>query len=635
MAGSTLFDAMIYLAAAVICVPLAKRIGLGSVLGYLLAGILIGPFLLGFIGEEGEDLLHFAEFGVVMMLFLVGLELEPRLLWRLRVPVLGMGGVQVLATTLVLGGLAWGALGMSWQQGLAIGMTLALSSTAIVLQTLAERGLLGTAGGQSSFSVLLFQDIAVIAMLAVVPLLATGAGADAGGGDGHHGEGGGLLAELPGWVRTLATLASVAVVVLGGRYLVPPVLRIVARARQRELLTGVALLLVVSVAVLMGLVGLSPALGTFLGGVALANSNYKHELESDLEPFKGLLLGLFFMAVGASINFDLIAERPGTIVSLVVALMVVKGLLLFVIGRSFRLSTDQNFLFSFGLAQTGEFAFVLLSLIRGEGILDGETVGMLLVVVALSMLLTPLVMLFNQQVLQPRVGTLEQVADRPADPITERRRVIIAGFGQFGAVAGRFLGANGIRATILDNDSDRVELLRRMGFEVYYGDASRFDLLETAGAGEAEVLMIGSSVPEQNLAIVHAAQKHFPDLQLVVRALNYDDTYELMDAGVAYIHRDVLRNGLDAAKRTLRLLGFRAYQLERNAKRFLDHDAAMLHALAAARGDSDRYADAVRGAVQDMETVMQTDLASGSYGSSAGWDAESLVAEFGEVVRRT
>ncbi|MEM8585015.1 MAG: monovalent cation:proton antiporter-2 (CPA2) family protein [Bacteroidota bacterium] len=629
MADSLLFDAMIYLSAAVVVVPLAQRLGLGSVLGYLIAGVIIGPFLLGFIGEEGDELLHFAEFGVVMMLFLVGLELEPRLLWRLRIPILGMGGAQVVASTLVIGGLAF-FVGLHWNEALAVGMTFALSSTAIVLQTLNEKGLMKTAGGQSSFAVLLFQDIAVIPILALLPLLALshgGGGAD--GGD--HGHGGGALENLPAYLQTILTLGAVAFVVLAGRYLVPKLMRVVAATRQRELLTGAALLLVIAVAVLMTFVGLSPALGAFVGGVVLANSHYKHELESDLEPFKGLLLGLFFMAVGASIDFKLVAENPLLVLGLVLGLLFIKASILFIIGRSFKLGLDQNFLFSLGLAQTGEFAFVLLSFIKQEGILPNESVALLLVIVAISMAATPLLMLFNEKVLQPKFGTLERIEDnRPADAIEDQRSVIVAGFGRFGAVVGRFLGANGVQATILDNDSDRVEVLRKMGFEVYYGDATRFDLLESAGAAEAKAIIIGLATPEENLTLVEVVKKHFPHLQMVVRSFDYMDTYELMDAGVLHIFRDTIRNGVAAAGEALKLMGHRAYQVEHYAHRFLEHDTKALRSLAAVRTDEQEYQNMVRTAVSDLEQQMRSDLGPYRTPQGAGWDSESLVEEYGE-----
>ncbi len=627
MAPGLLLDTLIYLAAAVLVVPLAKRIGLGSVLGYLIAGVLIGPFVFGYLGEQGEGLMHFAEFGVVMMLFLVGLELEPNVLWRLRTPILGMGGLQVLATAVLCMGIAMG-FGFAWQPALAIGMTFSVSSTAIVLQTLGEKGLLGTAGGRSAFAVLLFQDIAVIPMLAVLPLLAVDAvvGHDA----GHDEHATTLLDGWPGWAQALGTLGAVALVIVAGRYLVPPLLRYVARTRQRELLTGVALLLVVTTAVLMTAVGLSPALGSFLGGVVLANSYYRHELESDLEPFKGLLLGLFFMAVGASIDFELVAARPGLIVGLLGLLLLVKWLVLYGLGRGFRLGADQNMLFAFGLAQTGEFAFVLLSLIDQRGILDPEVVGILLVVVALSMAVTPLMMMFNERVLQPRLGTTESGdASATADDIDEKRRIIVAGFGTFGAIVSRFLGVNGVRATILDSDSDRVELLRGMGFEVYYGDATRFDLLETAGAAEAEAIIIGLPEPELNLQLVETVKRHFPNLHIIVRAFDYADTYELMDAGVLHIHRETIDNGVAAATDALKLLGFRSYQLRRQAARFRAYDERALKSLAAARSDPGRYAETVRSAVADAETLLVADLDPTRYARDVGWDAASMVEEYG------
>ena len=641
MGEGLLFDTLIYLAAAVIVVPIAKRVGLGSVLGYLLAGVLIGPFVLGFMGggEDGEGLMHFAEFGVVMMLFLVGLELQPSLLWRLRTSILGLGGLQVLATALLAGAIAIG-FGFTWQQGLAIGMTFAVSSTAIVLQTLGEKGLLGTAGGQGAFSILLFQDIAVIPMLAILPLLATGAGHGAGGhgaighgGEGHDAaeHGATLLAGLPGWAQALGTLGAVAFVIVAGLYLVPPALRFVARSRQRELLTGVALLLVVAVAVLMNAVGLSPALGTFLGGVVLANSYYRHELESDLEPFKGLLLGLFFMAVGASIDFELVIGQPLLILGLLALLLVVKWAVLFALAKGFRLGLDQGFLLAFSLAQTGEFAFVLLSLIDAQGILPDEVIGVMLVVVALSMAVTPLLMLFNERVLQPRLGTLERDASaKPPDAVEEKRRIIVAGFGTFGAIVSRFLSANGVRATILDSDSDRVELLRKMGFEVYYGDATRFDLLETAGASEAEMIIIGLPNPASNLELVETVKKHFPNLHIIARAFDYADTYELMDAGVLHIHRDVIQNGVAAATSALEIMGFRRYALHRAARRFLDYDVQALKSLAANRHDEEAYVAAVRTAVSSAEAQLAAELRGGIGRRDSGWDSRSLVEEFGD-----
>lgn len=626
MEGTFLIQALVFLTAAVVLVPLAKRIGLGSVLGYLIAGILIGPFVLGFIGEEGDELMHFAEFGVVMMLFLIGLELEPALLWRLRTPILGLGGLQVVLTTVAIGGIAYWA-GQAWNQSLAIGMTMALSSTAIVLQTLNEKGLFGTHAGQSSFAVLLFQDIAVIPMLAILPLLVLPGAAHLPVGEEHGG--GHFTDDLGAGLKTLLVLGAVGLVILIGRYAVPPLMRIIARTRLRELFTAFALLLIVGIAQLMVVVGLSPALGTFMAGVVLANSQYRHELEIDIEPFKGLLLGLFFMTVGASINFELIAQNPLLIAECVLGLLAVKVLILFILGRFFKLDFDQNLIFSVGLAQTGEFAFVLLSFIRSEGILPTETVATLLVVVAISMFLTPLLMLVNERFVLPNIGTTEEAAPAAMEPIEEKNRVIVAGFKQFGVVAVRFLRANGIPATVLENDSYRVELLRKMGFSVYYGDATRHDLLAAAGAAEADAIIIGLESSEENLQLVRTVKKHFPHLHMIARSFTYQDTYDLMDEGVLHIFRDTFSNGLNAASHTLKLLGRRAYQVRRHAKRFEQHDLAALKSLAAVRDDEKAYIKSVRVAVEELEELMKGDLIQEDLTRDMGWDAESLVREFG------
>ena len=457
---SLLFQAMVYLAAAIVFVPLAKKLGLGAVLGYLLAGIIIGPSVLGFIGTEGEDIMHFAEFGVVMMLFLIGMELEPALLWRLRASILGLGGLQVVLSAAAIAGIAL-LLGQPVNNSLALGMILSLSSTAIVLQTLNEKGWMSTAAGQSAFSVLLFQDIAVIPMLAIFPLLA---GSVATESTSHSPS---LRDNLPGWGQTLVVLGAVAIIIIAGRYLVRPIMRVIARTRVRELFTATALLMVVAIAVLMNLVGLSSALGAFLGGVVLANSEYRHELESDIEPFKGLLLGLFFIAVGASIDFRLILEQPWLIMGLVAGIMAVKGIVLFVLGKIFKLNIDQNLLFAFALADIGEFAFVLLSFTSQTRLLSSEMTAMMTAVVAISMALTPLIMLLYEKVIQPYFTRSEVKAEREADEITEKHPVIIAGFGRFGSMTGRFLRANGINATILDLDSDRVDALHNLGIKVY------------------------------------------------------------------------------------------------------------------------------------------------------------------------
>ncbi|NLR59653.1 potassium transporter [Chitinophaga polysaccharea] len=614
---SLLFQAMVYLAAAIVFVPLAKKLGLGAVLGYLLAGIIIGPSVLGFIGTEGEDIMHFAEFGVVMMLFLIGIELEPALLWRLRASILGLGGLQVVLSAAALAGIAL-LLGQPVNSSLALGMILSLSSTAIVLQTLNEKGWMGTAAGQSAFSVLLFQDIAVIPMLAIFPLLAGSVATEA---TSHTPS---LRDNLPGWGQTLVVLGAVAIIIIAGRYLVRPIMRVIARTRVRELFTATALLMVVAIAVLMNLVGLSSALGAFLGGVVLANSEYRHELESDIEPFKGLLLGLFFIAVGASIDFKLILEQPWLIMGLVVGIMAVKGIILFILGKIFKLNIDQNLLFAFALADIGEFAFVLLSFTSQTQLLSGEMTAMMTAVVAISMALTPLIMLLYEKVIQPYFTRSEVKAEREADEITEKHPVIIAGFGRFGSMTGRFLRANGINATILDLDSDRVDALHNLGIKVYYGDASRYDLLAAAGAADAKILIIATDHPEQTLEIVKMAQRYFPHLQLLVRAENNEDTFELMDLGVLHIYRETIDTSLRVGVDALRMLGNRAYKSERAARTFFRQDERTLKGLSALRDDKKQYIISMKERIEEMEKLISSDRVKTWLDEGQGWDPESL-----------
>lgn len=617
---SFLFQAMIYLAAAVVMVPIAKKIGLGSVLGYLLAGIFIGPAIMGFIGEEGQDIMHFAEFGVVMMLFIIGLELEPQLLWRLRKTIVGMGGLQVLLTAVLIAAIAVG-LGLSWQQSLALGMTLSLSSTAIVLQTLNEKNLMKTAAGQSSFSVLLFQDIAVIPMLALFPLLATLPVVSQ--GENHSSS---WISGLPGWIQTLIVFGSVAVIIVAGKFLVRPLFRVVAATRLREMFTATALLLVVGIAVLMTQVGLSPALGTFLAGVVLANSEYKHELESDIDPFKGLLLGLFFIAVGASIDFDLILKKPMLIFALVLGLILVKAIVLFVLGRLFKLSLDQNLVFAFALSQVGEFAFVLFSFSLQKGILPKETIDTMIAVVAISMALTPLIILLNEKLIQPKVAAAELGEDKEPDTIEEYHPVIVAGFGHFGNTAGRFLRAHKIGMTILDNDVERVELLRKMGFKVYYGDASRYDLLQSAGADKAKLIIITIEPPEKRLEMIETIKKHFPNLRMLVRAENRFDAYDQMNAGMLHVYRETVDTALRVGVDAMRFLGYRTYTAQRAARTFLRLDEANLKKLASIK-DKDEYIVTARDNIEELEKILQQDSNQLASAEDRGWDEESLIAD--------
>jgi glutathione-regulated potassium-efflux system protein KefB len=619
---SFLFQAFIYLTAAVIAVPIAKRLGFGSVLGYLLAGVAIGPHVLGLLGTEGQDVMHFAEFGVVMMLFVVGLELEPSLLWRLRRPILGMGGLQVLLTTAAVSAVGL-ALRLQWQSALAVGMILAMSSTAIVLQTLNEKGLLKTTGGQSSFAVLLFQDIAVIPMLAVFPMLATGRATPREAG-AHTGS---TLAALPGWAQTLAVLGAVTLIVVGGRYLIRPIFRAIARARAREAFTAAALLIIIGVALLMTSVGLSPALGAFLAGVMLATSEYRHELVSDIEPFKGLLLGLFFIAVGASIDFRLVAGQPALVGGLVIAVIVLKAGVLFGLACGFRLGMGQSLAFALGLSQVGEFAFVLLSFAGQEGVLGASITSPLVAVVAISMAVTPLLFILNERLLQPRVSARGQET-RVADVIEEHAPVLVAGYGAFGSTVGRLLRANGVLVTVLDLDSDRVDLLREMGQKVYYGDASRLDLLHAAGAEQARLLILGLDSPEKTLELVETARKHFPNLTILARAFDWNDSFDLLDAGVPHVYRDTLDTALRTGTDALRLLGFRAHQAHRAAQKFLKHDEESMRHLSGRRRDCVQYISAARQRTEDLEQMLQADLAEPGMDRDKGWDPESLVEEY-------
>ncbi len=623
MESNFLFQAFVYLLAAVIFVPIAKRLGLGSVLGYLIAGIIIGPFVMGFVGEEGKDIMHFAEFGVVMMLFLVGLELEPSLLWRMRKPIVGLGGLQVLVSTIVFSAIAI-AIGLAWNEAIAIGMILAMSSTAIVLQTLNEKGMMQTSAGQNSFAVLLFQDIAVIPILALMPLLVVNQIVVDPSED--HGSAT-LIANFPGWLQTLSVLGAVAFIIFAGRTLVRPLLRYVAATRLRELFTATALLLVVGITVLMTLVGLSPALGTFLAGVVLANSEYRHELESDIEPFKGLLLGLFFIAVGASINFRLIIENPLLIAGLVVSIPLIKSTILFILGKSFRMGTDQNAIFSLGLSQVGEFGFVLLSFVLQLGIINNDTVNILMAVVAITMALTPLVNIINEKFIIPRVGIKEKAQEVEPDIIEEKNPVIIAGFGRFGSIVGRFLKANDVGTTVLDLDSDRVELLRKLGRKVYYGDATRYDLLKSAGADDAKLIIITLDTPEKCVALVKTIKKHFPNLQIMVRAYDRPDSFQLMDEGLLHIYRETLDTSLRMGVDALAILGHRTYRATRLARIFRKHDEMNMKKLAAVRHDRNEFISTAKQTISELEEYLLADMRAIDLNKDEGWDVESLREE--------
>ncbi len=599
---SFLLDAFVYLLAAVIAVPLAKRFGLGSVLGYLLAGVLIGPHVLNVVGDHAGHVMHFAEFGVVMMLFLVGLELQPTRLWQMRAQLFGLGGLQVFGTAAVIAGIG-AAVGLGVRMPFAAGLILAMSSTAIVLQSLQERGQLKTAAGEASFAVLLFQDIAVIPILALLPLLALekpAAGAAATG-----------IAALPGWQQASLVILGVGAVIFAGRHIVNPIFRVVARTEIRELFTAAALLLVVGISLIMQAVGLSAALGTFVAGVVLANSEYRHELEADIEPFKGLLLGLFFITVGANLDFGLLRAQPGLIVGLVAALLVVKFLVLFVLSRIFKLETPEGLLFSFALAQGGEFAFVLLSFVVDHHVLTSTQASPLTAVVALSMAITPLLFVINEKLVQPRFARPRAPEREPdaIDAASQDNPVIIAGFGRFGHIVGRLLRANGVGTTVLDLDAEQVSIVRRLGIKVFYGDATRVDLLHAAGAARAKLIVIAIDDEKKSVALAETVQKHFPHLQIFARASGRVHAYEYQKRGIQSFYRETVGTSLDLGIDVLVTLGRDRVQAERAARMFKEHDDRSVHELAQFWEDDDAYLANARQHIEAFEQMLESDRA--------------------------
>jgi glutathione-regulated potassium-efflux system ancillary protein KefC len=558
MQHDLLTNALIYLAAAVLAVPLAKRLGLGAVLGYLLAGIAIGPWGLRLI-EGVEDILHFSEFGVVLLLFLIGLGLEPKRLWSLRRPIFGGGGLQVAACTAALFGAAL-ALGADWKTALIAALGLSLSSTAIALATLEERNLKATPAGSAGFSILLFQDIAAIPMIALIPLI--GVVPTAG--------------QAPGWQLALKMAVVIPLLVAGGRTLLRPLLRVIAKTEMREIFTAFALLLVIAIGALMQWVGMSMALGAFLAGVLLADSEYRKALETDLEPFKGLLLGLFFIAVGMAVDLGVLLTRPLLVVGLVLGLLALKGVLLYLLGQRLGIARSQLVLFAVLLAQGGEFAFVVFSAAATAKIFSAATAALLVVVVALSMVATPLLLLYDK-IIAPYQRRQDQ---RPDDNISPQDNpVIIAGFGRFGQIIGRLLLANRIRATVLDHDPDQIDLLRKYGYKVFYGDATRIDLLHAAGAAKARLLVVAIDDVADSLELVDAARQHFPQLTILARARNVSHYYDLLDRGVTILERETFEAALQLGGRVLQELGFDEERAGRLVQTFRAHNLKTLLAV--------------------------------------------------------
>jgi glutathione-regulated potassium-efflux system ancillary protein KefC len=592
-----LINSLIYLAAAVIVVPLSKALGLGSIIGYLAAGIAIGPWGLGLVTDV-QSILHFAEFGVVLMLFLVGLELEPDRLWSMRRPIFGWGSVQVLACTAILFVATYlistseNLLNYSWKVILVAALGLALSSTAIALQVLGERNQLATPSGQSAFAVLLFQDVAAIPILALLPLLAVQA----------TGDGGNV------WVEAGKAIAAIAGIILGGRLLMRPLFRWIARSKTPEIFTAAALLLVVSIAALMQFVGLSMALGAFLAGVLLAESEYRRELETDIEPFKGLLLGLFFIAVGMSIDFGVLLKSPWLIAGIVVAFMALKAAVIYTMARAMKLAFQERPIFTLMLAQGGEFAFVVFQQAQGLKIFTPEVSSQLIGAVALSMLLSPLVLVAIDKLLLPRYancGTtkMDEISEPQSSPI------IVAGIGRYGQIILRILAANGYKATVLDHDAEQVEGLMRFGFRAFYGDATRLDLLRTAGAGTAKVLIVAIDNVDQTLEMVDICKEHFPKLQLVVRARNVQHFYQLRAKGVTLIQRETFESSLLSAQDVMQALGHSADAAHLAAQRFRDHNLAQIEAMWPHHQDEERLISMARAGRQQLDELMAQERA--------------------------
>ena len=596
-ADTLMIQALVYLTAGVVSVPIAKRLGLGSVLGYLIAGALVGPYLLNLVGEA-EDVMHFAEFGVVILLFLIGLEVRPALLWQMRTSIFGLGTAQLAVSGAAIGAVVL-MLGADWRVALAAGLILALSSTAIVLQNLEEKGLRQGPIGQAAFGVLLFQDLAVIPLFALLPLLAVGAAGVASGQEG-------VLGALPVWIRVLASLAAVAGVVFGGRYLIRPIFRFIAAARLREIFTASALLIVVAVAALMELVGLSPALGAFLAGVVLAESEFRRELETDIEPFRGLLLGLFFITVGAGLNFALVASAPVLIISLAVGLMVLKFLTMWGVGLAFGRSRRDAATIAVSLAQGGEFAFVLLGFVQAGRVMSAEQAGIATAVVALSMALTPVAFMLYERLVLNRA--------RPSDE-PERLEfedgapdVIVAGFGRFGQIATRLLTANDFKVVLLDSSIEQIDLIRRFGWPVHYGDATRLDLLRAAGADKARLLLVAIDERDKAVELVRAATEYFPNLTIIGRAYDRRHAYELLEAGVDGVERETFESALNFGRKALTRLGLSDRRAAKAVNVFREMDIALFKSLAPAYGAGDGYIMATRDSRATMETLLRAEM---------------------------
>ncbi len=605
-APAWLVSSLIYLGAAVIVVPLSKALGLGSIIGYLAAGIAIGPWGLRLVSSV-QDVLHFAEFGVVLMLFLVGLELEPRRLWSLRRPIFGWGSAQVFGCALLL--FALGTLaGAPWRLALVAALGLALSSTAIALQVFGERNLLPTASGQAGFSILLFQDVAAIPILALLPLLAVGAANQPETGAAAH------------VIEGLKIVGVIGGIVLGGRLALRPTLRWIARSRTPEIFTAASLLLVVAIAALMQAVGLSMALGAFLAGVLLAESEYRRELETDIEPFKGLLLGLFFIAVGMSIDFGVLRAHPGTMLALVLGFMAVKAVVIYAVAKLMDIPYQQRPVFTLLLAQGGEFAFVVFQA-AGPSVLPPQIASLLIGAVAVSMLVSPLILVAIDKWLLPHYSQgnatdMQEIAE------PQNARVIICGFGRYGQIVGRLMFAQGVRVTVLDHDPDAIESLRNFGYRVFYGDATRLDLLRTAGAASAEVIVVAVDDVEQSLVIVDLVREHFPGARIVARARNVNHLYQLGDRGIEMIEREVFEGSLRSGRAVLEALGWPPHEARESALRFRQLNQRYMNETYPHYKDRARLISVAKAGRAQMEEQMAHERAARDKRRAGDWGGE-------------
>ncbi|GAA4159878.1 monovalent cation:proton antiporter-2 (CPA2) family protein [Chryseobacterium ginsenosidimutans] len=576
MESSLAMNTLIFLGVAIIMVPLARKFGLSSVIGYIAGGIIIGPYVLRLTGKDVDGIMHASEFGVIMLLFLVGLELEPRKFWEMRKKIVGLGLTQMLLTISLLF-LVFIWAGWRIDKAIAIAMCFALSSTAIVLQTLQEKNNLKTLAGEASFSTLLFQDIAVIPILAILPLIANYKAKH------HDNEIQVLIQTLPEWMQFATVILGVVVLILLGRYVFVPFLRYVSKSGMTELLTASSLFLVIGVSELMVAIGLSPALGAFLAGVMLANSEFRHELEAQIDPFKGLLLAVFFVSVGSTMNFNIIREDPIFIFSTVFTVLAIKFIVLFAVGKFFKIDSPQSLFYAFALSQVGEFAFVLINYASSLYLLNPELNAQMMAVTAITMCITPFLLIINDKLITPKFikkVPAEQSDFNILDKDVSQKKIIIVGFGHFGSTVGRLLKANKVSATVLDRDSDRVKLLRSHGFKVYYGDATKIPTLRAAGIDDAEILVLCLDDPDDNKFIADLVREHYPNVKIFVRAKNRLDAYDYLNNGINNIYRETLGTAVDMAIDVLHETGMRKYAARRLGQRFMAIDKASVRKLA-------------------------------------------------------